>query len=241
MINVIDNKSQLKAARVSGFMYLLTILTAILSMILVDSKLTAKGNTADIVNSIISNEFLFRISVAYELFLFTSVVILSVALYVTVRKINKNLALLALCWRMGESIIGGVTALSGLAVLLLLNGNYSKVFEPQQFQALVKLFLDIRSTSYLILYAFMGFGSIIFFYLMFKSRYVPRSLAGYGILSYVLMLFWPFINILVPNYPAILETIIIAPGALFEITIGFWLLFKGINLNQEDNRALDAS
>ena len=55
--------------------------------------------------------------------MFVSVVILSLALYVTLTPVNKNLALLALFWRLGEAILGGVAVLSSLIVLLLLNGK----------------------------------------------------------------------------------------------------------------------
>jgi hypothetical protein len=31
-----------------------------------------------------------------------------------------------------------------------------------------------------------------------------------------------------------METVLFALGALFELIFGFWLLFKGINLQKED-------
>jgi hypothetical protein len=58
-----------------------------------------------------------------DLAMFAGVVILSLALYVIPKTVDRNLALLALLWRMMEAVLGGVTVLAGLLVVLLLNGG----------------------------------------------------------------------------------------------------------------------
>lgn len=234
--------SQQKAARVAGLAYLLIIITSVLSMIFLDSKLTVKGNTAATVNNIMANEVLFRIMTAYDLIMFTSVVILSLALYVTLKPVSRNLALLALLWRLGEVIIGGVAVLSSLIVLVLLNGaDYSAVFETGQLHALVGLFLHVRFAAFSIVFVFLSLGSIVFFYLFFKSKYVPRILAALGIFSFSLMLMWPFVNIFSPNYAAMIQGASFAPAIIFELIIGFWLLSKGVNVLQWEKRALKSA
>jgi len=46
-----------------------------------------------------------------------SAVVLSVALYAILKATNKELALLALSWRIVEAVFGGVAGLAGLAAL----------------------------------------------------------------------------------------------------------------------------
>jgi hypothetical protein len=233
--------TQQKAARVAGFLYLIIIITSILSMILVESKLVVPGDAAATVNNIMANELLFRIGAAYDLIMFASVVILSVALYVILKTVNKNLALLALSWRLAEAILGCVAALSSLIVLLLLNGEiYSAAFATQQLQALVGLFLDVRSAALTLVFVFLSLGTIVFCYLFFKSKYIPRILAAFGIFSFLLMLIGSFVSILLPDYAAILQ-FAFAPAALFEIVIGLWLLIKGVNVEQWEKRALESA
>jgi hypothetical protein len=233
--------TQQKAARVAGFLYLIIIITSILSMILVESKLIVPGDAAATVNNIMANELLFRIGAAYDLIMFASVVILSVALYVILKTVNKNLALLALSWRLAEAILGCVAALSSLIVLLLLNGEiYSAAFATQQLQALVGLFLDVRSAALTLVFVFLSLGTIVFCYLFFKSKYIPRILAAFGIFSFLLMLIGSFVSILLPDYAAILQ-FAFAPAALFEIVIGLWLLIKGVNVEQWEKRALESA
>jgi hypothetical protein len=168
--------------------------------------------------------------------MYVGVVILSIALYAILKTVNKNLALAALLFRFGETIIGAVvTVLSGLIPLLLLNSE--AVFETEQLQALVGLFLNLRIAGLDIVLIFVGLGGTVFCYLFFKSKYVPGILAAWGIFTYLSMLVLALINILLPNRPEIIEIVLFALGTFFELIFGFWLLFKGVNVQQVDVRA----
>jgi hypothetical protein len=225
-------------ARIAGFAYLLIIIIAILNVNFVDSKLIVSGNDAATANNIMANDLLFRIGIAGVLIMYTSVVVLSLALYVILKTVNKNLALLAMLLRSGEAILGGVTVLISFIVLLLLNGKgYSTVFEAEQLQALVGLFLNVRTAGLDIVLIFVGLGGTVFCYLFFKSKYVPRILAAWGILTYLSMLILSFVSILLPNHPAMIEIVLYALGTFFDLIFGFWLLFKGVNVQQWDNHA----
>ncbi len=174
--------------------------------------------------------------------MYVSVVLLSLALYVILKTVNKNLALLALLLRSGEAIIGCVTVLGGLITLLLLDReDYSRVFGTEQFQALVGLFLDIRTAGLDIVLILVGLGGTVFCYLFFKSKYVPKILAVWGVLTYLSMLGLAFANILLPNHPAMIEIVIYTLGTLFAVIFGLWLVFKGINVQQRNNHVLKSA
>ena len=235
MTNHNAEELQLNYARVAGFMYLLIIIIGVLNGIFIDSELIVSGNKAATANNILANDFLFRTGIASILILYVSVVILAWALYVILKTVNKNLALLAMLLRSGEAILGGATVLISFIVLLLLNAeDYSTIFEKEQLQALAGLFLNVRDVSIDIVLIFVGIGGTIFCYLFFKSSYIPRILALWGIFTYMSMLLLALINILFPNRPEMMETVLFTLGALFELLIGFWLLFKGVNFQQED-------
>jgi hypothetical protein len=239
MTNRTAGTSPLVYARVAGLAYVVVILLGIFSVGLVESKLIVSGNDAATVNNIMANEFLFRIGIIGEIMMYVLVVLLSLALYVILKTVNRNLALLALLWRLGEAIIGGgVTVLGGLIPLLLLNGE--AVFETEQLQALVGLFLDVRNAGLDVVLIFIGMGGTVFCYLFFKSKYVPRILAAWGMLTYLSMLILAFASILLPNLPETIKMAFYAPGGLFEIIIGLWLLVKGVNVEQWEKRVIDA-
>ena len=120
-------------------------------------------------------------------------------------------------------------------VLQFVNGGtYLAALQTQQLQALAQAFLNVRTSGYNITIVFVWLGSMVFLYLFLKSRYIPRALAGYGILSYSLMLASDLVTMLVPRSSEAMmmggtvEIICYAPGILFEIGIGLWLLLRGV-------------
>ena len=109
-------------------------------------------------------------------------------------------------------------------------------------QALVGLFLvDVQSAARSILIVFISLGTIVFCYLFFKSKYIPRILAGFGIFSFLLTLTYYIVAILFPNLPAMIQIVCHLPGILFEVIIGLWLLIKGVNVEHWEKRALESA
>ena len=248
MTNLAVDSSQRKAAKIAGFMFLLIVTGWTLHWIFVDSRLHAEGNVMATVNNIMANELLFRIGIANELIFSIGGIVLALALYIILKPVNKNLALLALCWKLVDAIIGAVNVLVAFLALQMVNGKaYVTVVKPEQLQDIAGLFFNIRANGATISMMFLGLGFIVFFYLLFKSKYVPGILAGFGILSYALILVNSLANILVPQNAAVLtmvnpiSMIFMTPSILFELIIGFWLIWKGINVQAQENPAVDSA
>jgi len=234
MTNLTNNSSIIMYARVAGLAYLIVIILGIISVGIVDSNLIVNSNFEVTAKNITENDLIFRISIAGVLVMYAIVVVLSWALYVILKTVNKNLALLAMLLRSGEAILGSASVLLSFVVLLLLNGkDYSSVFETEQLYALAGLFLNLRDAALDIVLIFVGIGGTIFCYLFLNSHYVPRILALWGIFTYLSMLMLALINILFPYRPDIIETVLFTMGALFELLFGLWLLFKGVNIQME--------
>jgi len=215
--------------RVAGFTYIIVILLGVFSVNFIESNLIVPDNNAATYNNISGNETLFRISLICETLMYLLVILLSLSLYVVLKTVDRNLALLALLWRVAEAIIGIATiVVSGLIPLVLINTE--NVLPIEQVQALLTLFLDIRISGLDIVLMFIGVGGTIFCYLFYKSNYVPKFLAGWGIFTYLTMLLLSFISLLLPSFPQIYKMIFYVPGGLFELIFGFWLLFKGVNI-----------
>lgn len=124
MTNQTADTSLRKATRVAGLAYMLIIIIGVLKVNFLESGIIMQGDGAATANNIIANELLFRIGIVSEIVMFVLVVVLSLALYVILKPVNRNLALAALFLRFGEGIIGAVvTVISGLIPLLLLIAN----------------------------------------------------------------------------------------------------------------------
>lgn len=102
----ITNTLQQNPARVAGFMYLFALATGFLPTF-IRFNLTVGGNAAETANKIMSSEQLFRIGLASDLIAFTSIVLLALALYILLKPVNNNLALLALFWWLERPLFWG--------------------------------------------------------------------------------------------------------------------------------------
>jgi len=209
----------------------------VFSVNFIASSLIVPDDIAATHKNISENEFLFRISVTSETVMYLLVILLSLSLYVILKTVDKNLALLALLWRTGEAIIGAATLVVSVLIPLTLIKNEID-FSPEQVQTLLKLFLDARYSGLDIVLMFIGVGGTIFCYLFYKSNYVPRFLAGWGIITYLSMLLLSFISLLSPDIPETYKIIFYVPGGLFELIFGFWLLLKGVKLNYAEEKSL---
>lgn len=226
LVNVKNNYT-----RIAGITYALIIIIATFPPMIFDigSLLKAK----DAADNIIGHEGTYRIAIAVEFIMFVLVMVLSWALYVVLKPVNKNIALLGLIFRFGEALLGCVVIMFYLSILMLLSGaEYLQVFEPVQLQALARFFGKLGGgPGYDILLFIMGVGGVAYCYLFYTSNYIPRLLSIWGMITYATMVAYGFINIAFHNAPSELMYAM-APGALFELTIGLWLTFKGISVKQ---------
>ena len=221
-----DFKIQIKKnARISGFMFLLVIVTSLLALIVLSPKI-------EMITDIIENEVYFRLDTAFTLFMYIGVIILNTYLYRTLKHINKSLASAAFSLRLAEGILGGVKVLCFSIVLLLLNGeNHDRIFGVEQLHAFAEVFRNAYWAMTIIIFAFLGLGSIGYFILFLKSRYIPKAISIWGICSYSLVALGSFISIIFDNNAYM---ILGSQTILFEIFIGGWLLFKGINVDKKE-------
>jgi hypothetical protein len=220
--------AQQTTAKLAGFLYLFTNATAIFAFY-VRRQLIVGGDAVQTARNIAASERLFRIGTVTDLITVASVIILVVALYVVLKPINQNVALLAAFWRLAENLVLAVTTFNAFTVLVLLSdADYLKAVDTAQLQALAYSFLRVHGAGFNIGFVFLGLGSALFSYLWFKSRYIPRALAAWGIFSSLVLAIVTLAIMVFPNLAAILSLSYMVPIAIYEFTLGFWLLIKGI-------------
>lgn len=222
-------------ARIAGAAYLAIVLAGFVYGALVQSQLIVPSDDAITAANILGNPLRFRLGIVLVFFIYASVVVASWALFIVLRDVHKNLALLALLFRMAEAIVGATTILVSLTVWYLLSAEMSlsvegsaAAFAPDALHALTGRLLDVRTAGLDIVLLFIGVGATIFCYLLFRSRIIPRPLAGWGIFTYLSMLVLALVSILIPDHPMMLETVLYSAGGAFELIFGLWLLLKGV-------------
>jgi Domain of unknown function (DUF4386) len=222
------DESQRKAARVVGAVYLFGFV-AVFNEFYVRGRLIVGDNAAETARNIIAHERLFRLGTAIDLIEIASIVVLAAALYAVLKPVNENLALLAAFWRVMEAAICVVMTLSSFDVLRVLSGaDYLRAFAPDRLQALASIYLAAHDSGYNVAEIFLGLGSTLFAYLWIKSKYIPWALAGWGLFSSLLVAFSTIAIVIFPHFADIAFPACYVPIAIFEVTMGFWLLIKGI-------------
>ena len=231
-ISTVD-ESQRKAAEVAGFTFLFAMAIVVLANYGINFRLIVPGNAAETARNIMAHETLFRINIACNLIYVATVVVLLAALYVILKPVNRNLTLVAAFCRLVFALMWCVTALNTLAALRLLgDAAYLPVFKLDQLQTLARLHIATSYDAYYVGLPFWGFASTVCSYLWFKSGYVPRALAAFGAISSAWCVICAFSFIGFPHFDATVNASWFdLPMVIFEMALGFWLLFKGLSLS----------
>jgi len=226
--NVID-QSQRKATKVAGFTFLFAIAIVVFSNYSVTFRFIVP-DAAETARNIIANQTLFRINIVCNLIYLVTVIVMFTSLYVMLKPVNKNFALVAAFLRLVYALMWGFMAINTLTAMRLLgDASYLPEFEAGQLQTLSRLHLSSSWDAYYVGLPFWGLASVVCSYLLLRSRHIPRVLAIYGIISSVWCVFCAFTYIIFPNFG---ETVHLGlfdmPLVIFEIILGFRLLFKGL-------------
>ena len=115
-----------------------------------------------------ANERQYRIGIANNIITFAIDVVLIWALYVLLKPVNRNLALLAVFFRLVETTIACFAIIhSYVAMQFVSDANHLKAFDSNQIQALSVMHYTYALT-FNVVAIFLGLGSAIFNYLFFR-------------------------------------------------------------------------
>jgi Domain of unknown function (DUF4386) len=227
-ISVIDH-AQRKAAKVAGFTFLLAIAIVVFSNYSINFRLIVP-DAAETVRNIIANQTLFRINIFCNLIYLLTVIVMFTSLYVILKPVNQNLALVAAFCRLVYALMWGIISLNTFGALrLLCDTTYLPVFSEDQLQTLAMLHLKSSRDAYYVGLPFWGLASAVGSYLWLRSSYIPRALAVFGMISSAWCVICAFTFIVFPNFQ---NTVHLGwfdvPMVIFEIALGILLLLKGL-------------
>jgi hypothetical protein len=219
--------SMSKTGRLAGLLYLMFILTFILASY-VRSQIIVFGDAAATAQNIMANDLLFRIGFVTEILSALFFVLAAWALYMLLRPVNKDLALLFLLLNLGGVVVECVNMLNLFSALQLLNGaDYLNVFPAGQLQAQALLYLDLYTNGFMIAQIFYGTWLVPLGYLVYRSGFLPRLLGILLVIDFLGVLVWFLQFFLLPganalSYPGLVVSFVA------EVSLTIWLLFKGV-------------
>ena len=158
---------------------------------------------------------------------------IAIALYPVLRKHNEGLALGSVGFRLVEGVFYIVAAL-GLLSLLSLGQEYASA-GPQAapaIQVLGTLILAVRNwAGFVYGVLFFCLGALMYYYVLYQSRLIPRWLSGWGLVAIALL----FSMVLLiafgerPSGPSGMQLLLALPIGLQEMVLAVWLIVKGFN------------
>ena len=225
-MSAISNQNK-SIARVAGILYLIMIVCGIGAQIIRGNLIVADDVTATISN-ISASESLFRVAFLSDLILATCYLLFAWALYVLLKPVNKNIALLFVLLTTASVAMLCLNMLNQFAALLLLNGaSYLTAFGTDQLHALVMFFLDLHYYGYYIAQISFGLWLLPLGYLVIKSGFLPRILGILLIIATFGHLAGFFTAFFLPGYESFADLLSIP-----EIPFGLYLLVKGVRDQQ---------
>ena len=172
-------------ARLAGFSYLGAITLAIAAGALL-SRIAGSGSFAETAARMAASERLYRAALSMSVAVTLSSVLLAFALYATLTPVNQSLAQLGMIFSLCDSVLACVVRVCGFVRLHLSITSLSAPAAAEGSIGAEPLSDLVRTVGVItenIGGICFGIGSCLFFYLFFKSRYIPTILSGLGVVA----------------------------------------------------------
>ena len=232
-----ENKvnSDKKTARLVAVLFLAAFFT---SMIGSTGFIEPTTDAPDYLVNVPPNTTRLITGILLQLICAVAVVGIAVLLFPILNRHNRHIALAYLGFRIIESAIIFVSAVSLLS-LITLSQEYVKVGAPDasSFHTLGTLAVAGHYWAFQMVIIVCGVAGLMLCYLLYQSRLIPRFISVLGIIGYPLSLAAPLLDMF-----GIVDTlhgaglIMYLPGSIFEIVLlPIWLIAKGFNPSAIDS------
>ena len=219
--------AQDKVARITGGLYLAYILASVLATMLGQIGL---GAAPQVYQAIVTSEGSFRLGLVIALISGFLFLVVAWGLYVLLRPVNRNLALLFLLL----NAVGVATQGASLMWLIsaLLQGDAAsqmQAYSAGQLEGLAYLSINVYKVGFVTAQLFFGTWLFPLGYLVYKSGILPRWLGVLLVLDGIAVVIWFLQALLLPDYPAIRYPGL-ALSFVAEFGLALWLLVKGVKV-----------
>lgn len=214
-----------KVARTAGLLYLFYIVTSVVAnlfgkFVFVEAPVT--------IEHILTHASQFRIGFVINLFSVAFFLLAAWALYVLLKPVNKDLALLFLLFNVAGFAVWLFSSLCLFASLILLNGTEAiKAFQSDQLQALAVFFFGVYKTGVVIAQVPYGVWLFPLGYLVLKSRFLPKVLGMLLIADGICQFVYVCQRLILPDLAVIAYPCLVT-SFIAEVSLALWLAIKSV-------------
>jgi hypothetical protein len=225
-------------ARVAGVLFLLSLVGGGFGEAYVPLRLIVHGDAAATAENLRSSAMLHRLGFTAYLIEALCDVTLAWLLYVVLRPVHRELALLSVFFGLVATALYGVAELFYFtSSLVVQNAASLQSFTAGQRNELAMLSLRVYSAGSSLFLAFYGVPTLLRGYLIFRSGFLPKFLGVLMMVSGVGFILKNFLFLLAPKYAS---NLLLVPVALAGVSLTVWFLTKGVDVPRWKERAAAA-
>lgn len=220
--------SRRAAARIAGVGYVLLFALAIFANFMVREGLVVDGDASATVANLTASMGMFRLGLVAFLVIAVIDVVVAWGLFVVLREVHHDLALLAAWARLVYAAVLTVALVFFLQVIALLtDAGIGAAIGPDAGGAQVMLALGSFDAAWLVGLVIFGVHLVLVGVLLLRSRLVPRALGVLLVLAGTAYVVDTVAHALLPDYAAVANVMLVAvalPSMIGEGWLGLWLL-----------------
>ena len=217
-----------KTAAIVGVLYIIGTVAGVLSVVLSTPILDGP----DFLIKVSSNETRFVIATLLVLLMGLALAMVPVMLFPIFRKINEVLAVGYVVFRGALETVTSIASVIVLLFILVVGREYVAAGAPgvSNLQTLGSVLKEGRDFLVPIGGIVFSLGALMLYYVLYKSKLIPRWISGWGFVAILLHLASSFL-IMFHLQTAFSTTNMIMNSQIFlqEMVMAVWLIVKGFN------------
>ena len=220
-----------RLARLAGLLYLLVLVAGAPPELLVRVPIAAEEGTTAIAAAIRDGADLFRLAALSDLVNIVAFLGVALVLYGLLRSVHAGAARAMLAFNAISVAIMALNTVNHLAAWwFATNADLAASLGSETADGLAATFLELHGIGFSIAEVFFGLWLFPLGWMLWRTRAVPRPIAGLLMIGTVGYLANSAATFLSPDLSHALTPLFTTPPALAEIALLLWLLVKGLAL-----------
>jgi hypothetical protein len=161
-----------------------------------------------------------------------SLAMVPIVAFPVLKQQNEALALGYIVFRGALETVTYLVMVISWLVLVPISQEYVQAgaSDVSNFQALGTLLVETEENAAVLMSIIFPLGALIFYYLLYRSKLIPRWLSGWGLIAAVLFVTAALLDMFdVIETESTTSTLLDMPMAFQEMVMAVWLIVKGFN------------
>ena len=215
-----------RTAALAGSLFLIAMVSSLLGGGLIESVINVPNNLSEVSSHLTALFF----GISLEFINAIAVIGIAVTLFPVLKQYSESIAVGYVSFRIIEALFCIAAAVIPLS-LISLSTEYLKTGSSNSSNILTLsvFFISVRSNfAALLIPLFFSLGALFFYYLLYRTKLVPKYIPVWGLIGVVLIL-----SLIFYKAGTIMNIIFVLPIILNEIFLGIWLIVKGFNITMD--------